>query len=97
MGEKNLFFNEKPVMALVVIERSRGEIYGSLISKKIDTTYPHTVKIIAKLEELGLVNSEKKGRKKIITLTDRGREFAEMFIKILEMSEDSEITSYQYN
>jgi len=41
---KDIFLNEKPVMTLVVIRRHRDEVYCSLVSKRIDTTYAHTVK-----------------------------------------------------
>jgi len=84
---KKFFLNEKPVMALVTIRRSREDIYCSVISREIDTTYAHTVKIISRLEEEGLLKSEKNGRKKILELTEEGEECAERFIKILSALE----------
>lgn len=81
---KEFFLKEKPVMALVTIRRSREEIYCSMISKKIDTTYAHTVKVISRMEEDGLVRSKKKGRKKILELTPTGEKFADHFIELLE-------------
>lgn len=87
---KEMFLNEKPVMALVIIRKTRGEIYGSIVSKKIDTTYAHTVKIISELEEEGLVKSEKKGRKKILHLTEEGKEYADLFIELLNKFDGSD-------
>lgn len=77
MNEKKLFLKEKPVRAIITIRRHRGEVYCSLVSKKIDTTYAHTVKILSKLEEGEMLESEKKGRKKILSLTEKGQEYAE--------------------
>jgi predicted transcriptional regulator len=86
---KEFFLNEKPVMALVTIRRSREDIYCSRISRKIDTTYAHTVKIISRLEEEGLIDSRKEGRRKILELTERGERYAERFEDlVLELEKD---------
>lgn len=87
MNEKKLFLKEKPVRAIITIRRHRGEVYCSLVSKKIDTTYAHTVKILSKLEEGGMVTSEKKGRKKILTLTEKGQNHAEKLSEIMDSLE----------
>jgi predicted transcriptional regulator len=81
---KQFYLKEKPVMALVTIRRARGEIYCSIISKKIDTTYAHTVKTISRMEEDGFVRSKKKGRKKILELTPKGIEFSDKFLDLIE-------------
>lgn len=82
---KDIFLNEKPVMTLVVIRRQRDKVYCSVVSKRIDTTYAHTVKIISKLEDKGLIESKKKGRKKFLELTERGKDFADLFIELLDL------------
>ena len=81
---KDFFLKDKPVMALVTIRRNREDIYCSMISKKIDTTYAHTVKTVARLEDEGLVKSQKEGRKKILELTPKGVKYADKFIDILD-------------
>lgn len=85
---QDIFLNEKPVMTLVVIRRNRDDVYCSVVSKNIDTTYAHTVKIISKLEEKGLIQSKKKGRKKFLKLTDKGEEYADLFIELLDLFEN---------
>lgn len=50
--------------------------YTSLLSKQTDLTYPHTVYIIRKLEDAGLVTTKKKGRTRYVELTERGEEVA---------------------
>lgn len=85
---KDIFLNEKPVMTLVTIRKSQEDIYSSVISRKIDTTYAHTVKIISQMEEEGLLQSEKQGRKKILTLTQKGKQYSDLFIEMLELFEE---------
>lgn len=90
---KEFFLKEKPVMALVTIRREREDIYCSVISRRIDTTYAHTVKIISHLEEIGMVESTKKGRKKILELTPKGEKFADRFLDLLtDFEEETDST-----
>jgi len=74
---RSIFTNEKPVMALVHLKSRRTENYASEISSEIDTTYAHTVKILSRFEDCGLITSRKKGRKKMLKLTDSGEDLAE--------------------
>ena len=73
-----MFIKEKPAKALVFIHRNQNtdDVFVSKISRRVDTTYAHSCKIIEKLEEEGYVESEKRGRKKFLTLTDEGEQMA---------------------
>ncbi len=51
--------------------------YGSILAKEVDCTYSHAVKILQTLEDLGLVEFEKKGRIKLIKLTRKGKDVAD--------------------
>lgn len=73
----NVFFREKPAMMLVVLKNAKNEVYASSLAKQIDCTYSHVVKILQQMEEAGLVNFEKQGRLKLLTLTKKGSEIAE--------------------
>lgn len=85
----NVFFREKPAMMLVELNRvrkentkeeikgSKAEVYASSIAKQIDCTYSHVVKILQEMQKAGLVNFEKQGRLKLITLTKIGQEVAD--------------------
>lgn len=86
---KKLFLNEKPVMTLVTIRKAHSEIYGSIISRRIDTTYAHAVKIISELEAEDLVESEKQGRKKLLYLTEEGKQFADIFIEMMNKFDEN--------
>jgi len=72
----NVFFREKPAMMLVNLKNAK-ETYASSLAKQIDCTYSHVVKILQEMEKAGLINFEKRGRLKVLTLTKKGSEAAE--------------------
>ncbi|MEM5791183.1 MAG: hypothetical protein QXP77_04040 [Candidatus Aenigmatarchaeota archaeon] len=70
----NLFFRGKPVK--LVLSLKRGTKYATILSKEVDCTYSHTVKLLEQFKKFGLVEFEKKGRIKMIKLTSLGEELA---------------------
>lgn len=44
----------------------------SELARQSNSSYVHTTNLIKKMEEAGFVKSEKKGREKVIRLTDEG-------------------------
>jgi len=72
----DIFFRRKPALMLVSLKKNLRLRYGSLLAKEVDCTYSHAVKILQTLEELNLVEFEKKGRIKLIKLTKKGKEVA---------------------
>lgn len=77
-----VFFRRKPAMMLVALKRLAKARYGSMLAKEIDCTYSHAVKILQNLEKLKLVQFEKKGRIKLIKLTNKGNDIAECIDRI---------------
>jgi len=74
----NVFFREKPAMMLIELKNLKGKnIYASSLAKKVDCTYSHVVKILQQMEKSGLINLEKQGRLKLLSLTKKGSEMAE--------------------
>lgn len=80
LGPK-LFFRVKPVKMLTSLKT--GPKYATIISKETDCTYSHTVKLLDLFKEYGLVDFEKKGRIKIVKLTEFGDEVAKGMDSIL--------------
>lgn len=72
----NLFLHEKPVRALVMLSDKKRTWYAHLLAKEIDCSYAHLVKVLDEFEEAGLVNFEKEGRVKLVSLTDKGEDLA---------------------
>jgi DNA-binding MarR family transcriptional regulator len=73
----NILFREKPAMMLVELKNAKSEVYASSLAKQIDCTYSHVVKILQEMEKDGLINFEKQGRLKLLTLTKTGSEVAD--------------------
>lgn len=81
----NILFREKPAMMLVKINQSGSEIYASSLAKQVDCTYSHVVKILQQMEKNDLVNFEKRGRLKVLTLTKKGKEVSENIDRIANL------------
>jgi len=81
MGEEleEFFLNRKPVQILVSLRQQTSDNYASAISRQIDATYSHTIKVLKRMKDFGLVKFRKKGRKKEVMLTEEGGEIAESF------------------
>lgn len=73
----NVFFREKPAMMLINLRNAKIEVYASSLAKTIDCTYSHVVKVLQEMERSGLINFEKQGRLKLLTLTKKGQEVAD--------------------
>lgn len=71
------FFREKPAMMLVELKNAKIDVYASSLAKQIDCTYSHVVKILQEMEREGLINFDKQGRLKLLTLTRKGTDVAE--------------------
>lgn len=71
------FFREKPSMMLVELKNAKNEVYASSLAKNVDCTYSHVVKILQEMEQEGLINFDKQGRLKLLTLTKKGSEVAD--------------------
>jgi DNA-binding MarR family transcriptional regulator len=71
------FFREKPAMMLVNMKNAKSAIYASNLAKQVDCTYSHVVKVLQEMERSGLINFEKQGRLKLLTLTKKGSEIAD--------------------
>ncbi len=74
---EELFLREKPAKIFLGLKTLKDKsIYATLLSKYADCTYSHTIKILNVLKGLGLVDFNKTGRIKTVTLTDDGWDVA---------------------
>jgi len=81
MEEKNgamaLFLREKPVKLLLALSATdKRPKYVSTLSREINCTYSHTVRLLEEFRELGLVKFTKVSRVKYIELTDDGKDLS---------------------
>ena len=80
-----VIFREKAAMILITLLRSKKALYVSTLSKKVNYTYSHVVKVLKEMEQGGLISFEKHGRLKLLELTEKGKEVALEIEKIREM------------
>ena len=83
----NLILQQKPALVLLTIS-SEGGTYASVISREIESTFSHTTKILAKLEDIGLVKFEQDGndnRVKQVVLTSRGEAAAALVAELADV------------
>jgi predicted transcriptional regulator len=71
----NLLLHEKPA-GIILSLRDKEKKYPTVLSKENDCTYTHTLKILEELRTWGLVDFEKDGRIKYVTLTELGEDVA---------------------
>lgn len=84
---EEMFLNEKPAQVLIKIRRNRKELNMSDIQKKIDTTYAHTVKVINRLEDKGLLETIEEGRSKTVKLTEEGEQLVKPLADFMQTAE----------
>lgn len=85
---ERLLLKEKPCQALfAILELDRA--YASLISKRIDSTFAHTLRILSQLEQAGLVSTRIEGRVRYVELTGPGRKAAEALQMLREAIDDA--------
>ena len=70
---------------LVALKKNTRMRYGSILAKEVDCTYSHAVKILQTLEELKLVDFEKRWRIKVIKLTKKGQDVADAIENIQKL------------
>ena len=80
---EEMFLRKKPARLLVHIKQADRDAYASNLAKKLDCTYAHTVKLLQKMQEHGLVEFNKDGRVKYISLTENGHNLATDFENLL--------------
>ncbi len=73
---EELFLHEKPGRLLLSIKSGNKRRYASVLAKEIDCTYSHCVRILKEMKKLGLIGFEKKGRIKLVGLTELGEDVA---------------------
>ena len=78
---QRLFLRRKPVRMIMSLKK--GSKYATIVSKEVDCTYSHTVKVLSLFEKNGLVTFDKKGRIKMIELTDDGQDLAQAIEAVL--------------
>ena len=65
------------------LNRYSDDVYQSQVSKELDVTYSHTVKIMDVLHKDGLLSFRAEGRIKFVSLTVKGKVLADLIDKLM--------------
>jgi predicted transcriptional regulator len=82
-----MFLHEKTVEIMLKIlkaEENGERVYPLGISKEVGSPYSYISKVLSEFEENALIESEFKGRIRVVKFTEEGRKIAEMLRKLKE-------------
>jgi predicted transcriptional regulator len=79
------FLRERPASLLLLLRDTNKEWYVSNLSRKSGLTYPHTTAVLKHYLNLGIVEYSASGRKKIVKLTEKGKQISSSLNDILDM------------
>ena len=88
MSLERMFLHDKTVQIILKIleTEERGEVaYPLSISKMVGSPYSYISKVLTEFENHALIESEFKGRTRIIRLTEDGRKVAEMLKELKDV------------
>ena len=81
MSLEKMFLHEKTVEIMLKIleaEENGKNVYPLIISKEIGSPYSYISKVLSEFEKNALIESEVKGRIRIVRFTENGRKIAEL-------------------
>ena len=73
---------QKPLKLLLALKSTEKQHYVSELAKSSGMSYAHALAVLKKLSDEGLVSLEKKGRLKVVSLTEKGAEIAALLYEI---------------
>lgn len=82
--DHRLFINDISSRILIKIRRNqiKRDLTATNLQRELDISPAHTINVVNKMEEHGLIKRKKKGRSKVISITDDGKEIAEKLADI---------------
>jgi len=77
-----LILKEKQARLILFMRSSQQPCTTTKLSKECNITYVHATNFINECTKLGLVSIEKHGKLKMLKLTDKGAQLADLVMKI---------------
>ena len=84
----NEVFREKSARVLLTLKDTSSSWHLSKLAKSCGVTYIFVTKLMSKLEQVGIVSFEMKGKKKVVTLTEKGIQIVNMMDEIKKRIEE---------
>lgn len=82
---ETIILKDKQARIIMSLRVPGQDWYLSSLAKATDTTYVHACRFIGMCELLGITTSEHHGKIKVIRLTDKGMQIAELIASIYGM------------
>jgi predicted transcriptional regulator len=82
---ETIILKDKQARIIMSLRVPGQDWYLSSLAKATDTTYVHACRFIGMCEGLGITTSEHHGKIKVIRLTDKGMQIAELIASIYGM------------
>lgn len=83
-----VFAKPKPCSIMTILKNTDVNWHLSKIAKETDTTYVYVTKLASRLEKQGYLQIEPRGKKRIVTLTDKGLRVANAIDDLSSKFED---------
>lgn len=83
----SVFARPKPCKMMVALRDNDTSWHLSKLAKSSDTTYVYVTKLISNLQKEGVVSIEQKGKKRIVRLTEKGKEIANAIHELMNKLE----------
>lgn len=78
------FIRERPAALLLLLRNSARNWHVSSLSREAGLTYLHTLNVLAQFYNLGLVEYKTEGRKKIVFLTEKGKNISSILNQLID-------------
>ena len=84
-----VFVKPKPCSIMSALKSTETRMHLSKLAKETDTTYVYVTKLVSKLEAEGFLKIEPMGKKRIVSLTDKGLQVANAIDDLCSKFEDN--------
>ncbi|MCL5007730.1 MAG: MarR family winged helix-turn-helix transcriptional regulator [Candidatus Marsarchaeota archaeon] len=83
MGETESFlFKDKQAKLLIALKSKQGDMNVSALASNTGVTYVHACNFIKRCTEKGIIKSERRGKEKYLSLTEKGVKVADLISAI---------------
>ncbi|MFH1306744.1 MAG: hypothetical protein ABIH83_03785 [Candidatus Micrarchaeota archaeon] len=90
MAMRQFILKRKPTDIILCLKNTEKKWYPSNIAKESGTSYVYVTNWLAKLEKAGWVKFEKKGRLKMVVLSEQGADIASLLDELVKKMEAHE-------
>ncbi len=84
-----IFIKKKPSKILICLKNTQKEWTLRLLCEESKMTYVYLMRILPKIKQYGLISEERKGKRKVLKLTEKGTKLATLFEEMERIENDT--------